>query len=487
MTSADLLALDATTLSRRIAARTVSCRALMEATLARIDALNPRFNAIVALRDPGQLLDEASARDAELARGERLGWMHGFPLAVKDLSHAAGLPTSMGSPLSPRTPARTDSLHVARMRQAGAIVIGKTNTPEFGLGSHTYNTVFGITRNAWQPERSAGGSSGGAAVALALGMLPVADGSDMGGSLRNPAAFNNVIGFRPSRGRVPGAPEDELFLQQLGTEGPMARTVEDAARLLAVQAGFDARVPLSLSDALPSPDAMQLEGEVKGLRIGWLGSIWPELPLEPGVRELCERALQTFRDLGCRVEAHRLDVPREQNWTAWLRLRQMLVGGKLGALYADPRLREGLKPEARWEIEQSHQLDAAALYQASVYRSNVYRAFLRAFEIFDFVLAPTAQVFPFDAQLHWPATVGDVASDTYHRWMEIVTPFTLAGLPTLNVRGGFSDGGLPMGLQLAGPIRRDLEVLRLGHAYDIACGWRGKQPAALAALDALEG
>jgi amidase len=157
----------------------------MEATLARIDALNLRFNAIVALRDPEQLLEEASARDAELARGERLGWTHGFPLAVKDLSHAAGLPTSMGSPLSPRTPARTDSLHVARMRQAGAIVIGKTNTPEFGLGSHTYNTVFGITRNAWQTERSAGGSSGGAAVALALGMLPVADGSDMGGSLRN--------------------------------------------------------------------------------------------------------------------------------------------------------------------------------------------------------------------------------------------------------------------------------------------------------------
>lgn len=480
MASTDLLELSATELSRRIAARSVSCHALMQAALTRIEALNPRFNAIVSLREPQQLLAEAGERDAELARGVRRGWMHGFPLAVKDLSHAAGLPTSMGSPLSPRSPARADSLHVARMRAAGAIVIGKTNTPEFGLGSHTYNTVFGTTLNAYQPALSAGGSSGGAAVALALGMLPVADGSDMGGSLRNPAAFNNVIGFRPSRGRVPGAPEDELFLQQLGTEGPMARTVEDAARLLAVQAGFDRRLPLSLTEALPAPDTMRLDSDPKGLRIGWLGSLWPDLPLAPGVRELCERALRTFRDLGCEVDTHQLDVPREQNWTAWLRLRQLLVGGKLGAAHADPALREKLKPEARWEIEQSHRLDAAALYQASVYRSNVYRAFLRAFERFDFVVAPTAQVFPFDAALSWPASVGGVESDTYHRWMEIVTPFTLAGLPTLNVRAGFSESGLPMGLQIAGPIHGDLAVLRLGHAYDLACGWGSVRPPVLA-------
>ena len=479
MASTDLLELSATELSRRIAARSVSCHALMQAALARIEALNPRFNAIVSLREPQQLLAEAGERDAELARGVRRGWMHGFPLAVKDLSHAAGLPTSMGSPLSPRSAARADSLHVARMRAAGAIVIGKTNTPEFGLGSHTYNTVFGTTLNAYQPALSAGGSSGGAAVALALGMLPVADGSDMGGSLRNPAAFNNVIGFRPSRGRVPGAPEDELFLQQLGTEGPMARTVEDAARLLAVQAGFDPRLPLSLTEALPAPDTMQLDSDPKGLRIGWLGSLWPDLPLAPGVRELCERALQTFRDLGCEVDAHQLDVPREQNWTAWLRLRQLLVGGKLGAAHADPALREKLKPEARWEIEQSHRLDAAALYQASVYRSNVYRAFLRAFERFDFVVAPTAQVFPFDATLPWPGSVGGVESDTYHRWMEIVTPFTLAGLPTLNVRAGFNGAGLPMGLQIAGPVHADMAVLRLGHAYDLACGWGAVRPPVL--------
>jgi amidase len=316
-------------------------------------------------------------------------------------------------------------------------------------------------------------------VALALGMLPVADGSDMMGSLRNPAAFNNVIGMRPSRGRVPGDPEQELFFQQLGIEGPMARTVEDAARLLAVQAGFDARVPLSSPDALPSPDTLQLEGETRGLRVGWLGSIWPDLPLAPGIRELGEQALGTFRSLGCEVEACTLDVPREQNWSAWLRLRQLLVGGKLGAFMNDPKLFAQLKPEAQWEVEQSRHLDAASLYQASLYRSNVYRAFARLFERFDFVAAPSAQVFPFDAELHWPAEVNGVASDTYHRWMEIVTPFTLAGLPTLNLRAGFGEGNLPMGISLAGPVNADLAVLRAGHAYDRACAWSAVRPPAL--------
>lgn len=479
MTASDLLDLDATTLSRRIADRSLSCRELMQAMLARIDALNARFNALVSLRDADAVLAEADARDAQLARGERLGWMHGFPLAVKDLSHAAGLPTSMGSPLAPKSPARQDSLHVARARAAGAIVIGKSNTPEFGLGSHTYNTVFGTTRNAWDDGKSAGGSSGGAAVALALGMLPVADGSDMMGSLRNPAAFNNVIGFRPSRGRVPGSPDEDLFFQQLGTEGPMARTVEDAARLLCVQAGVDARVPLSLPQALPDADALDLRTEVKGRRIGWLGSLWPELPVDPAVMATCEQALSVFRTLGCEVEACQLDVPREQNWQAWLRLRQLLVGGKLGALAADPRNHARIKPEALWEIEQARHLDAASLYQASIWRSNVYRAFVRLFERFDAVVAPTAQVFPFDADLHWPDEVAGVKSQTYHHWMEIVTPFTLAGLPTLNVRAGFGPQGLPMGLQLAGPVNADLAVLQLGHAYDQACPWSALRPPVL--------
>ncbi|MEJ8837177.1 amidase [Ramlibacter sp. AN1133] len=477
----DILGVDAGTLSRRIAARELSCRELMGASLARIAQLNPRHNAIVSLRSEEELLAEADARDAALARGERAGWMHGFPIAIKDLSDAQGLPTTLGSPAVGRRMPGGDALFVQRIRSAGAIVIGKTNTPEFGLGSHTYNEVFGITRNAWDARKSAGGSSGGAAVAIALGMLPVADGSDMGGSLRNPAAFNNIVGFRPSRGRVPAVPAEDVFFQQLGTEGPMGRTTEDVARLLCTMAGWDARAPLSLADPLPDAEAQDPIACAPGKRIGWLGSVWPDLPLEPGIRELCEQALRKLESAGCVVEPCTLDIPRETNWTAWLRLRQMLVGGKLGALYAQPQLRERMKPEARWEVEQSFGLTAAQLYQASVQRSAVYQAFRRLFERFDVLAAPSAQVFPFDAGLHWPQSVAGVAMDTYHRWMEIVTPFTLASLPVASVPVGFSAAGLPMGLQLAGPARADLPVLALARAFEAIAPWTTRRPPALSA------
>ena len=233
-------------LSSLIHDRDVSCREVMTAYLDRIDAVNPAVNAIVALQPRETLLAQADERDRQLARGESCGWMHGFPLAVKDLAQTAGIVTTLGSPIFRGHVPVADSLVVERMKRAGAIIIGKTNTPEFGLGSNTYNTVYGTTLNPYDPTRSAGGSSGGAAVALALRMLPVADGSDMGGSLRNPAGWNNVYGFRPSFGRVPKLPEFDLFGQQLGVEGPMARTAADLARLLAVQAGPDVRAPLSL-------------------------------------------------------------------------------------------------------------------------------------------------------------------------------------------------------------------------------------------------
>ncbi|MDB5859863.1 MAG: Amidase [Ramlibacter sp.] len=452
----------------------------MQATLERIAALNPLHNAIVALRDGDALLAEARSCDDRLGRGESTGWMHGFPVAVKDLSDAQGLPTTLGSPAVGKRIAAEDALFVQRMKRAGAIVIGKTNTPEFGLGSHTYNKVYGITRNAWDAGKTAGGSSGGAAVALALGMVPVADGSDMGGSLRNPAAFNNVIGLRPSRGCVPAVPAEDVFFQQLGTEGPMGRSVEDVARLLATMAGWDARAPLSLDEALPDPAAADPIACAPGTRVGWLGSLWPDLQLEPGIRELCEAGLKTLEAAGCVVEPCTLDIPRERNWTAWLRLRQMLVGGKLGAIYAQPQLREQIKPEARWEVEESFALTAAQLYQATVARTAVYQAFRRLFERYDYLVAPTAQVFPFDAQLHWPTSINGVAMDTYHRWMEIVTPFTLAGLPVASVPVGFGAGGLPMGMQIAGPARADLRVLALARAYEQASGWTQLRPPALA-------
>ena len=472
----DPLSLTATDLSRAVTARDISCVELMQASLARIDALNPRFNAIVSLRAPDVLLAEARARDDALARGERLGWMHGFPVAVKDLSDAQGLPTTLGSPAIGKWPAAADALFVQRMKAAGAIVIGKTNTPEFGLGSHTYNPVFGATFNAYDPSRSAGGSSGGAAVALALRMLPVADGSDMGGSLRNPAAFNNVVGFRPSRGRVPAVPAEDAFFQQLGTEGPMGRSVDDVARLLSTMAGWDDRAPLSLTDTLPDADAPDPIARMHGKRIGWLGSIWPDLSLEAGVLPLCEAALTSFDAIGCVVEPCTLEFSRDRNWSAWLQLRQLLVGGKLGALYADPGKRALLKPEAIWEIEQSHALTAAQLYQASANRTALYHAFRKLFARYDYVIAPTAQVFPFDATLTWPRSIAGTSMDTYHRWMEIVTPFTLAGLPVVSMPAGFNAQVLPMGIQIAGPAHADLSVLALARAYEAVTHWTRQRP-----------
>jgi amidase len=479
MTPSELLSLDAGELSRRIAAREVSCRALMQASLGRIAELNPTYNALVSLRGADELLAEADARDRELAQGRRAGWMHGFPVAVKDLADAQGLVTTMGSPATPRQPAARDALFVERMKRAGAIVIGKSNTPEFGLGSHTYNNVFGTTGNAWDASKTAGGSSGGAAVSLALRMVPVADGSDMGGSLRNPAAWNNVVGFRPSRGRVPAVPAEDVFYQQLATEGPMGRTVDDVARLLATMAGWDDRAPLALRDVLPSPDAADPIACAPGKRIAWLGGIWPDLPLEPGVKELCETALRHFEQLGCSVEPCTLDFPRERNWSTWLRLRQFLVGGKLAALYANPATRAQMKPEAIWEVEQSHSLDAAALYQASAARTALYQVFRELFTRFDYVIAPAAQVFPFDARLHWPKAIAGVAMDTYHRWMEIVTPFTLAGLPVVSMPVGFNAQGLPMGMQIAGPAQADLSVLAIARDYEKASGWTRRQPPVL--------
>ncbi|HYN60902.1 MAG TPA: amidase family protein, partial [Rubrivivax sp.] len=312
MPAHDITALDACALSAAIHRRELSCRELMQACLVRIDALNPRVNALVGLLPNEGLLAQADERDALLARGQSMGWMHGFPMAIKELSPVAGLPLSMGSPLLARQIAPHDSLMVARMRRAGGIVIGKSNVPEFGLGSHTYNPVFGTTRNAWDATRSAGGSSGGAAVSLALQLQPVADGSDMMGSLRNPAAWANVFGLRPSRGRVPYNPHaGDGYVAQLSTEGPMGRTVRDVAMLLSVMAGHDAHQPLSIAED-GSAFARPLRPAAGGLRVGWLGSLGGHLPVEPGILALCESALKRFEALGAAVEPLALGYPADE-------------------------------------------------------------------------------------------------------------------------------------------------------------------------------
>ncbi|WP_238986690.1 amidase [Paracoccus sp. MKU1] len=475
----DITALSALDLSRAIHDRNISCTEAMTAYLDRIDAVNPKINAIVSLRPREELLAEARQADAELAAGRSRGWLHGMPQAPKDLTATSDIVTTMGYRGLVQNRPKIDSALVQRTRAAGAIMIGKTNTPEFGLGSHTYNAVFGTTLNAWDQRFSAGGSSGGAAVALAAHMLPVADGSDMMGSLRNPAGWNNVYGFRPSMGRVPFGPGPEVFFQQLGYEGPMARNVADLAMLLATEAGYDPRMPLSLAGD-GSEFAMPLRSEPGGARIGWLGDLDGYLPMQPGVLETCESALKIFEDMGCHVEPVRPDFALDRLWIAWVTLRSFLVSGGMAALYDTPKSRDLLKPEAIWEIETGRALTSSQIFAASVTRSAWHQEMLRLFDSYDYLALPTAQIFPFDAAEAWPTEIAGRQMDSYHRWMEVVIPGSMAGVPVLAVPAGFGPEGMPMGLQLMGRPRADRAVLELGHAYDMAQGFTARKSPLLA-------
>ena len=407
--------LSAHSLSRAIHARQISCREVMQAYLQRVDAINPRYQALVSLQDPGSLL--------------------------KDLANTSGIATTLGSPLMRNFVPQQDGLMVQRMKAAGCIIVGKSNTPEFGLGSHTFNEVFGVTRNAYDATRSAGGSSGGAAVALALHLLPVADGSDFMGSLRNPAGWNNVFGLRPSQGRVPMWPATDVWVSQLGTEGPMARTVQDVAQLLAVQSGFDARAPLSLAGYLP---------------------------MESGILGVCEQGLCRLESLGCAVQPLRLGTAPNAVWQAWLVWRRALVASRIAPFLLNPKNRELIKPEALWEFDQAAQLTGTDFLRASVQRTAFYQHLLTLFETHDFLALPVSQVWPFDATQRWPSQIMGVTMDTYHRWMEVVIYATFAGLPCISVPVGFDERGLPMGMQLIGKPRGDFELLQLAHAYEQA-------------------
>jgi amidase len=471
--ASDIVMLDGVALAGAICSRQVSCVEVMTAYLDHIERLNPRVNAIVALQDRADLLAQARERDAQLARGEPMGPLHGFPHAVKDLSPVKGMRLTMGSPILKDFIAPADSVMVERSRKAGAIIIGKTNTPEFGLGSNTYNPVYGITRNAYDQSRSAGGSSGGAAVSLALRMLPVADGSDYGGSLRNPAGWNNVFGFRTSYGRVPADGRD-AWLPSMGVLGPMARNVVDLAMLLSVQSGYDDRVPMSM-DANPAVFQGSLERDFKGARIAWAGDFNGYLPFEPGVLDVCRNALKTFETLGCVVEEAQPDYSIDAVWRAWLKLRAWQNGGTLLPYYNDPAKRALLKPEAVFEVESGLKLSAFDITAASLVRTEWYQAVRRFFEKYDFLIAPTAQVFPFDANVHWPKEIAGRTMETYHEWMKGTLPITMSGCPALAAPAGFSDQGLPIGIQIVAPNHAELSCLQLAHAYDAATNWASRR------------
>jgi amidase len=449
---------------------------VVTAFLGQIDRLNPLFNAVVSRRDPALVLAEAELADVAVERGEALGPLHGLPIAIKDLALTKGLRTTFGSPIFADFVPEEDGLSVARIRAAGAIIVGKTNTPEFGYGSHTTNRVFGPTRNAYDPTRSAGGSSGGAAVALALRMLPIADGSDYGGSLRNPAAFNNVLGLRPSQGRVPSLPSSDVFYGQMATEGPMARCIADLRLLLSVQAGPDQRAPLSLRDTVPALATPLADG--KGISIAWLGDLGGHLPLEPGILELCQSALVRLSVAGCRVEAMTPAFDFAALWRAFVVIRLFNNAARLSPLFANRETRAALNAQALWEAEQFNHLSAGELSAAALVRSAWHGLLTTIFETFDYLVLPTAQVFPFEVECAWPTQIAGRPMESYHQWMEVAAPGTLSGCPVLNVPVGFRDG-LPMGMQIIARPWADDALLRFGALYEGLHPFADYRPGAL--------
>jgi amidase len=475
----DITEIGAAALAAAIRARKISAREAMTACLDRIEAVNPAINAVISMPPRELLMAAAAAADERQARGATLGVLHGLPHAVKDLQPVKGLRFTQGSPIYRDRIAAADGLMAERLRNAGVIFVGKTNTPEFGLGSHTFNPVFGATHNPYDRTRSAGGSSGGAAAALAARMLPLADGSDYAGSLRNPAGWNNVFGFRTGYGVVP-ATGPEVWLTGMGVQGPMARSVEDLALLLSVQAGYDARSPLSL----PGDGAVYrrgLDAPVKGRRIGWLGDFGGAVPHEPEVLEVCRAALRPFEVLGCVVEEAKLDAAVEPAWQAMIKLRAWQQGGPILANYRDPAERALLKPEAIWEVETGLALSAFDMTAASTARTTWSMAVGRLFDRFDYLVLPSSQLFPFPVEERWPKMIAGHTMRTYHEWMMAALLMTLSGNPALAVPAGFGAAGLPIGLQIVGPNRGEVSCLQLAKAYEAATGWAQKRPPALKA------
>ncbi|MDL5155821.1 amidase [Actinomycetospora termitidis] len=468
MLSLELSALGLVDLAATIRARRVSCVEVARVALARIDRVNPAVDAIVARRDPEVVLAEAAALDDEVAAGRWRGVLHGVPQAVKDLAETAGEPFAAGSPVFRDRVGVVDAPHVARMRAAGALLVGRTNTPELGFGSQTYNPVYGTTRNPWDTSRTVGGSSGGAAAALACRMLPAADGSDYMGSLRNPAAWSSVYGLRPSRGRVPGVPG---FVAQMGEAGPMARSVADLAALLGVMTTGGPVGPLDRADALDLTDLRP--ADPSSLRVGWLGDLGGRLACEPGLLDLARAgSVDVLASLGAGVEEVVPPFDLDALWDAFLVWRWW------NACEMAPLLEAGaeLKPELVWEIEHGVALTALQVHRAAAVRAEWFRAVVGLFERFDVLIAPATQVHPFPADVTWPRSIAGREMDTYHRWMETVAPWSMAGVPVLGAPAGFTPGGLPVGVQFIGAPGADRRLLEVALTHEAATGHARRVP-----------
>lgn len=446
----------------------------MTAHLARVERVNPMVNAIVTLAADDALL-EADAADAALAHGDAVGPLHGLPIAHKDLFVTAGLRTTFGSRVfADHVPSETAAI-VERERRAGAITIGKTNTPEFGAGSQTFNEIFGATRNPFDLTKTCGGSSGGAAVALATGMVPLADGSDLGGSLRNPASFCNVVGLRPTPGRVPNWPDPTPWFP-FTVAGPMARTVGDVALLLDAIAGPDPRAPLSVG--IPAePCAGALDRDLRDVRVAWSPDLGG-LPVEPAVTAVLERQRGAFESLGCSVENDCPDFSGADTvfttWRAWA----------YDAMFGDTLDRHPgmLKDTVVWNIEAGRALAGHDLADAERARAALYDRVRRFMTEYEFLLLPVAQVVPFDIDQPYITDINGEALPTYLDWMKSCYQISVTGLPALSVPCGHTPEGLPVGLQIVGRPFDERGVLQLAHAFEQATECWRRRPPLLAAL-----
>jgi amidase len=448
-------------LARMIRAREVSAREVMAAHLARIERFNPRLNAIVAKLDADACLALADAAERRAARGEPLPPLHGLPTAFKDLQPAVGFPYTRGSPIYKGTMPAEDSVFIERLRRAGVLPIGKTNVPEFGMGSHTYNKVYGTTVNPYDLTKSAGGSSGGAGAALAAGLMPIADGSDLGGSLRNPGNFNNIVGFRPSVGMTPTWPT-AFPLLGFSVNGPLARSVADIALLMSVMTGPDPRDP-SLLPADPAVFRGALDRDFRGVRVAWCPDLGG-LPLERSVRTVLEAQRQTFEDLGCTVEEAAPDLTNADS--IFLTIRAFRSAATYGPLLA--QYRDLLKPEAIAEVELGQSLTTAAVAQAMMQQGQLLDRMRRFEEQYAFTLCAVNQLPPFDAKLDWPKEIAGVKMEHYIAWQKSCYWITATFRPALSVPAGFTSEGLPVALQIVGRYRDDFGVLQLGAAFEQA-------------------
>ena len=468
MPGTDICSLSATEMARRIRTSELSAREVMEAHLARIERVNPAVNAIVTLL-PDQAMEQARAADETQASGRELGPLHGLPIAHKDLFPTRGIRTTFGSPIYRDFVPEEDALIVERLRSAGALTVGKTNTPEFGAGSQTYNEVFGATRNPWDVTKTCGGSSGGAAVALACRMLPIADGSDLGGSLRNPASFCNVVGLRPSPGRVPAWPA-EVGWFSLAVHGPMARTVEDAALLLSAIAGPDPRSPISI-DEPGGRFAGALERDFKGVRIAWSRDLGG-LSVDHRVTAAVDGQRSAFAALGCELRDCEPDFTGADEafkvWRAWY---FELKYGKLLDLHRDQ-----MKDSVIWNVEEGQRLSGSEIGGAERKRTELYHRVRRFLETHEFLILPVSQVPPFDLDERYVREIDGVKMETYIDWMKSCYFISVTGLPAISVPCGFTADGLPVGLQIVGRHHDDFGVLELAHAFEQATRLGTKTP-----------